>query len=142
MRLSEIRNPDDIETVWLHDLTPEEIASIELECDDDMCLLYDEFIYGKYLEKQRNLKEDGQKTLFKGGQKTFVVRKGKKVRVKIRRRAGGISAKQKIALRKARRRSQTGAAKLKRKRSVRLRGRLKLKKVKGGVRGGALSRNR
>jgi len=142
VKLSDIRDVNDpiIETVWLDELTPEEIMSIELEDEGDIPLLYDDFVYSKYLERQRKLPEQ-QKTLFKGGQKVFAIRGGKKVRVKIRRRAKRISAKQKIALRKARRRSQTGAAKLKRKRSVKLRSRLKLKGVKGGRRAGALRTN-
>lgn len=139
MKLSEIHN-SSLETVWINDLSPAEIASIELESTEDNCLLYDDFIYGKYLEKQKNLKEAG--TQFKGGKKAFVVKGGKKVKVKVRRRAKPLSSKQKIGLRKARRKANTGAAKIKRARSNRVRSRLKLKKVKGGVRGGALKRNR
>jgi hypothetical protein len=92
------------------------------------------------LEKQKNLGEAG--TLFKGSQKAFVVRKGKKTKVKVRRRAKPLSSKQKQALKKAQRRSQTGSAKARRKKSVKIRKGLNLRPVKGGIRGGALKRNR
>ena len=81
-----------------------------------------------------------QKARFKA-QKAFVVRGGKKVKVQVRRKAGVLSAKQKAALRKARRKAQTGIAKLKRKKSLKVRKRLGLKKIKGGVRGGARRTN-
>ena len=141
MKLFELRDLDEgIETVWLHDLTPEEIETLEMECEEDRCILYPDFIYGKFLEKQKTLHEIG--TQFKGGQKAFVVRKGKKARVKVRRKAKPLSSKQKQALKKAQRRSQTGAAKAKRKKSNKLRKSLNLRPVKGGIRGGALRRNR
>jgi hypothetical protein len=141
MKLAELRDFDEgIETVWLHDLTPEEIETLEVECQEDRYLLYPDFIYGKCLEKQKNLGEAG--TLFKGSQKAFVVRKGKKTKVKVRRRAKPLSSKQKQALKKAQRRSQTGSAKAKRKKSYKIRKGLNLRPVKGGIRGGALRRNR
>jgi hypothetical protein len=141
MKLAELHDPDaGIETVWLHNLSPKEIETLEVECAEDRCLLYPDFIYEKYLEKQKTLHEVG--TLFKGGQKAFVVRGGKKTKVKVRRRAKPLSPKQKQALKKAQRRSQTGSAKAKRRKSVKIRKSLNLRPTKGGVRGGALRRNR
>ena len=140
MKLAEIREDEILETVWLHDLTPEEIMTIELLSDADKPLLYDDFVYNKYLEKSKSLKE--AKALFRGGQKAFVVHGGHRSKVRIRRRAGTLSAKQKSALRRARRKANTGAAKIKRARSMRVRRRLGLRSVKGGRLGGRRISNR
>ena len=51
MKLSAIRDVNDqiIESVWLDELTPEEILSIELEDEGDIPLLYAVVIYSIYL---------------------------------------------------------------------------------------------
>lgn len=121
-----------MKTYWLDELDPEEIASLE---DDD-----DSIIELLWQEETGDIDEasGGQMT----GRKAWVVRKGKKVRIGIKRRPGRLSSKQKAALRKARRKSQTGTAKLKRKMSGRIRKRLSIKKTKGGSRPKGLSINR
>lgn len=73
----------------------------------------------------------------------FAVRGGKKVRVKVtKRRSGKMSAKQKRALKKNRRKAHRGGAKRKRKKSMRIRKRKNIKNIKGGNRSKSRTSNR
>ena len=147
MRLAEIAVRE--QTIDIDDLTPDEILSLEPADDDgdgDVDAKdVDNFIdFIDFLIKKSDKKEevDEAKGTQKLGRKVFVVRKGKKIKVQIRRRAGVISPKQRSALKKARRKAQLSGAKRKRARSLRVRKRQGIKRVKGGVRRGFLARNR
>lgn len=148
MRLAEIAIAE--QTIDIDDLTPDEILSLEPADDDndgdvdaddveDFLAFIDDIIRQAKTGKED---VDEAKGTLKLGRKVFVVRKGKKVKVNIRRRAGTISPKQRIALKRARRKAQLSPAKRKRARSIKVRKRMGVKRVKGGARRGFLARNR
>lgn len=73
----------------------------------------------------------------------FAVRKGKRVKIRVKKkRSGKMSSKQRRALKKNRRKAHRSGAKRKRKRSVKIRSRKGIKRIKGGNRSKSRSSNR